>query len=109
LDFTWSQKKNRSGGGGGSCGQQPKPAEEGDDKAVEDHANDDKATTEDKQDKEEAKEKGKKAPLLPVVTVVLKVDMHCDGCAKRIRASVRHYTGTRAHLVPCRTFQLPFL
>jgi copper chaperone CopZ len=34
-----------------------------------------------------------------VVTVVLKVDMHCDGCAKRIRASVRHYTGTRAHLV----------
>jgi hypothetical protein len=72
--------------------QRPKPAEEGDDKA----------TTEDK-------EKGKKAPLLPVVTVVLKVDMHCDGCAKRIRASVRHYTGTRAHLVPCRTFQLPFL
>uniref|UniRef100_A0A453Q2X7 HMA domain-containing protein n=1 Tax=Aegilops tauschii subsp. strangulata TaxID=200361 RepID=A0A453Q2X7_AEGTS len=30
---------------------------------------------------------------LPVVTAVLKVDMHCDGCAHRIRASVRRFPG----------------
>ncbi|KAF0935425.1 hypothetical protein E2562_032680, partial [Oryza meyeriana var. granulata] len=42
---------------------------------------------------EEEEKMKKKAPVLPVVTAVLKVDMHCDGCAKRIRASVRHYPG----------------
>ncbi|TVU27710.1 hypothetical protein EJB05_19207, partial [Eragrostis curvula] len=52
-------------------------------------------------DKDKDKEKAKKAPP-PFVTVVLKIDMHCDGCAKRIRGSVRHYPGT----TPCFSLSL---
>ncbi|GJM87362.1 hypothetical protein PR202_ga03309 [Eleusine coracana subsp. coracana] len=89
------KKKKRSGGGcgGGGGGQQPKPAEE---KAAHEWC--EKTAAEDKHQQEDCdnkgkEEKGKKAAALPVVTAVLKVDMHCHGCAKRIRASVRHYTG----------------
>jgi hypothetical protein len=32
-----------------------------------------------------------------MVTAVLKVDMHCDGCAKRIRGSVHRYTGKQCN------------
>jgi copper chaperone CopZ len=37
------------------------------------------------------------------VTAVLKVDMHCDGCAKRIRGSVRRYPGKQRNAMkaPC--------
>uniref|UniRef100_A0A0D9VMQ8 HMA domain-containing protein n=1 Tax=Leersia perrieri TaxID=77586 RepID=A0A0D9VMQ8_9ORYZ len=49
-------------------------------------------------EKEKAKDEGKgnkekEAAKTKVVTAVLKVDMHCDGCANRIRASIRHYPG----------------
>ncbi|XP_044955337.1 heavy metal-associated isoprenylated plant protein 7-like [Hordeum vulgare subsp. vulgare] len=45
-------------------------------------------------DEKGGKDKDKKAPPpLPVVTAVLKIDMHCDGCAHRIRASVRRFPG----------------
>lgn len=27
------------------------------------------------------------------VTVVLKMDLHCDGCAKKVRRSIRNYEG----------------
>uniref|UniRef100_A0A0E0CT52 HMA domain-containing protein n=1 Tax=Oryza meridionalis TaxID=40149 RepID=A0A0E0CT52_9ORYZ len=101
-----AKKKKRTGGG-----EQPKPASDvAEDKPAEDtspdvqqpHLNattttaatgtDDKdASTKADDPKKDAKEK--KPAALPVVTAVLKVDMHCDGCAKRIRASVRHYPG----------------
>lgn len=102
------QKKKRTGGG-----EQPKPASDvAEDKPAEDtspdvqqpHLNaatttaapgtDDKdASTKADDPKKDAKEKEKKPAALPVVTAVLNVDMHCDGCAKRIRASIRHYPG----------------
>ncbi|XP_062221339.1 heavy metal-associated isoprenylated plant protein 3-like [Phragmites australis] len=87
-----------SGGGGG--GQQQKPAVEVSAAAEEGEEQDVAANTsacddgqaEDK-DKDKDKEKGKEKKVPPVVTAVLKVDMHCDGCAKRIRGSVRRYPG----------------
>ncbi|KAL6911254.1 hypothetical protein ACP4OV_000059 [Aristida adscensionis] len=99
-----AKKKKRTGGGGQqqkppADPEAPAPGEEGDEK--EDAASgeappaDKEADGKDKgkEDKGKGKEeKAKKAPP-PVVTAVLKVDMHCDGCAKRIRASVRHYPG----------------
>lgn len=27
-------------------------------------------------------------------TVVLKLDLHCDGCAKKVTKSIRHFEGT---------------
>ncbi|KAF2947660.1 heavy metal-associated isoprenylated plant protein 3 [Oryza sativa Japonica Group] len=103
-----AKKKKRTGGG-----EQPKPASDvAEDKPAEDtspdvqqpHLNaatttaapgtDDKdASTKADDPKKDAKEKEKKPAALPVVTAVLNVDMHCDGCAKRIRASIRHYPG----------------
>uniref|UniRef100_A0A0E0K6X9 HMA domain-containing protein n=1 Tax=Oryza punctata TaxID=4537 RepID=A0A0E0K6X9_ORYPU len=104
-----AKKKKRSGGGGGGGGeQQQKPASDVAEERQEedkpaDHndaaaASPDVKPTDDKDtstkaDKKDAKEKDKKPPVLPVVTAVLKVDMHCDGCAKRIRSSIRHYPG----------------
>ncbi|KAK3155662.1 hypothetical protein QOZ80_2BG0206040 [Eleusine coracana subsp. coracana] len=94
-----TKKKKRSGCGGGGGGQQPKPAEEcEEEKAAADDESCQKKEEEEDCDNKPVKEtkgkpQGKKAAALPVVTAVLKVDMHCDGCAKRIRASVRHYTG----------------
>lgn len=82
--------------------QQQNPAaaaEEGEDQAANDGDASGAEDTKDKgkeQEKGEGKDKdkeGKKKPPLPVVTAVLKVDMHCDGCAKRIRGSVRRYPG----------------
>ncbi|KAM0863032.1 hypothetical protein ACQ4PT_044864 [Festuca glaucescens] len=113
------KKKKRSGGSGGGQQQQQQQehaAEERDEKACADaEKGDDGSGCEGKDkdkekagdDKDKDKEKGagackdekgkgkeKKAPPpLPVVTAVLKVDMHCDGCAHRIRASVRRYAG----------------
>ncbi|OQU85956.1 hypothetical protein SORBI_3004G346500 [Sorghum bicolor] len=108
-----SQKK-RSGGGGG--GQQNKAAEEGEENApAAPNAGDaspaaegnkdkehDKGKDSDKEKDQQEKGKGKgkdkdkdggtKKPP-PVVTAVLKVDMHCDGCAKRIHGSVHRYPG----------------
>ncbi|KAG8060763.1 hypothetical protein GUJ93_ZPchr0002g23532 [Zizania palustris] len=82
-------KKKRSGGG-----QQQKPAadvatpaEEHEDQGA---ASDDTASGDVQAHK--AVEKERKA-LPPVAIAVLKVDMHCDGCAHRIRASVRRYPG----------------
>lgn len=109
------QKKNRGGGGGGggggSGGQPQKPAEpteEGEEQTVaaDNDSASGEATAEDNKDKgkgqdnkekgkgQDGKDKGKKTPPPPpLVTAVLKVDMHCDGCAKRIRASVHRYAG----------------
>lgn len=110
-----SQKK-RSGGGGG--GQQNKAAEEGEENApAAPNAGDaspaaegnkdkehDKGKDSDKEKDQQEKGKGKgkdkdkdggtKKPP-PVVTAVLKVDMHCDGCAKRIHGSVHRYPGSK--------------
>nr|CAB3448350.1 unnamed protein product [Digitaria exilis] len=104
-----AKKKNRGGGGGGggggSGGQPQKPAEpteEGEEQTVaaDNDSASGEATAEDNKDKgkgqdnkekgkgQDGKDKGKKTPPPPpLVTAVLKVDMHCDGCAKRIRAS----------------------
>lgn len=30
------------------------------------------------------------------VPVVLKLDMHCEGCVKKINRAVRHFEGTRS-------------
>ncbi|CAL5056487.1 unnamed protein product [Urochloa decumbens] len=118
------KKKRGGGGGGGGGGQQQNPAEEGeeqqavaacDDASAEAAAEDskDKENDDKEKDKEkdkgkdqggkdkDGKEKGKKPPpQLPVVTAVLKVDMHCDGCAKRIRASVHRYPGKDRYMKP---------
>ncbi|RLM81024.1 uncharacterized protein C2845_PM12G31050 [Panicum miliaceum] len=127
-----AKKKKRSGGGGGGGegggggggGQQQKPAaeasgtaEEGEEQAVaaNNDASDEAAAEDNKnkdhnkdkgkdQENKDSKDKGKKPPPpLPVVTAVLKVDMHCDGCAKRIRGSVHRYPG-KAEAAP---FPLP--
>jgi hypothetical protein len=37
-------------------------------------------------------EEAKKSDGGPI-TVVLKLDIHCDGCAKKIRKIVRHFEG----------------
>ncbi|KAL5207499.1 hypothetical protein ABZP36_031934 [Zizania latifolia] len=78
-------KKKRSGGGGG---QQQKPAADVATPAEEHEeqgaASDDTASGDVQAHK--AVEKERKA-LPPVATAVLKVDMHCHGCAHRIRAS----------------------
>lgn len=35
------------------------------------------------------------------ITVVLKVDMHCDGCAMKVKKSVRGYEGDRSIAYNC--------
>ncbi|KQK01380.1 heavy metal-associated isoprenylated plant protein 3 [Brachypodium distachyon] len=104
------KKKKSGGGGGGGGGQQQEqkaaaPAEERDDKAdaggdgqakaAAPDAEEEKDRDKDKGagDKGPEKKDGKEKKPLPVVTAVLKVDMHCDGCARRIRASVRRFPG----------------
>lgn len=37
----------------------------------------------------------KKADASPI-TVVLKMDLHCEGCAKKVQSSVKHFEGTRS-------------
>ncbi|CAM0943082.1 unnamed protein product [Alopecurus aequalis] len=94
------KKKKR---GGGQPQQEEKPcadaADQGEDagsgcdgKDKETGAAADHNTKGEEKEKGGKDEKEKKAPL-PVVTAVLKVDMHCDGCAARIRASVRRFPG----------------
>ncbi|XP_048536893.1 heavy metal-associated isoprenylated plant protein 3-like [Triticum urartu] len=86
---------------GSGCEGQPKdkPADDKDKDKGGGGCKDDKADKDkDKgcggKDDKGGKDKEKKAPPpLPVVTAVLKVDMHCDGCAHRIRASVRRFPG----------------
>ncbi|XP_044417108.1 heavy metal-associated isoprenylated plant protein 3 [Triticum aestivum] len=108
------------GGGGGGVQQEEKPeadAGSGCEGQAKEKPADDKdkdkekgggGCKDDKADKDKDKDKGcgggkddkggkdkakKPPPPLPVVTAVLKVDMHCDGCAHRIRASVRRFPG----------------
>ncbi|XP_066328847.1 heavy metal-associated isoprenylated plant protein 3-like [Miscanthus floridulus] len=98
------------GGGNGGGGQQQKPADDGEEQAPAAPNAGDASPAEGNKDKEHEKGKdsdkekdqqekgakgkdkdGKKQP--PMVTAVLKVDMHCDGCAKRIHGSVHRYPG----------------
>ncbi|KAI3852681.1 hypothetical protein MKX03_014003 [Papaver bracteatum] len=51
----------------------------------------DKAVAETK--KEEKKSDGGAKKDDGIVTVVLKIDMHCEGCAKKVKKSVRHFEG----------------
>lgn len=46
------------------------------------------------QQKEGAKNEGEKKDD-GNVAVVLKMDMHCEGCAKKVRRAVRSFDGTR--------------
>uniref|UniRef100_A0A0E0IPH1 HMA domain-containing protein n=1 Tax=Oryza nivara TaxID=4536 RepID=A0A0E0IPH1_ORYNI len=101
-------KKKRSGSGeqhkpasdvAEECQEEDKPAEDNDAAASPDvkppaatpGTNDKDTST--KADKKDAKEKDKKPSGFPIVMAVLKVDMHCNGSAKRIRSSIRHYHG----------------
>ncbi|XP_026415396.1 heavy metal-associated isoprenylated plant protein 3-like [Papaver somniferum] len=43
--------------------------------------------------KEEKKSDGGAKKDDGIVTVVLKIDMHCEGCAKKVKKSVRHFEG----------------
>ncbi|XP_044505777.1 uncharacterized protein LOC123225723 [Mangifera indica] len=36
-----------------------------------------------------------------VVTVVLKMELHCEGCAKKVRRAVRHYEGVQSVKTGC--------
>lgn len=40
---------------------------------------------------------GKKAE--PSMTVVLKLDLHCEGCSKKVRRSVSHLEGSISDLI----------
>ena len=104
------------GGGNGGGGQQQKPADDGEEQAPAAPNADDASPAEGNKDKEHEKGKdgdkekdqqekgakgkdkdGKKPP--PMVTAVLKVDMHCDGCAKRIHGSVHRYPGKKRNAI----------
>ncbi|GMI79989.1 HEAVY METAL ASSOCIATED PROTEIN 20 [Hibiscus trionum] len=45
--------------------------------------------------REEAKPEAEKKPAADagMVTAVYKIDMHCEGCAKKIKRSIKHYEG----------------
>lgn len=53
------------------------------------------------QQKEAAKNDGEKKPAADaggkkddgVVTVVLKMELHCEGCAKKVKRAMKHYEG----------------
>lgn len=47
------------------------------------------------QQKEGAKNEGEKNDEGGNVAVVLKMDIHCNGCAKKVRRAVRNFDGTR--------------
>ncbi|KAK2974722.1 hypothetical protein RJ640_007149 [Escallonia rubra] len=44
-------------------------------------------------EKDDTKKEGEKKPDAGPATVVLKLDLHCDGCAKKVKRSVRHFDG----------------
>ncbi|KAK3001146.1 hypothetical protein RJ639_021071 [Escallonia herrerae] len=44
-------------------------------------------------EKDDAKKEGEKKPDAGPATVVLKLDLHCEGCAKKVKRSIRHFDG----------------
>lgn len=45
------------------------------------------------QKNEKKKKEGEKKADGPPVTVVLKLDLHCEGCANKVKRSIRHFQG----------------
>ncbi|KAK9733374.1 hypothetical protein RND81_04G063600 [Saponaria officinalis] len=57
-----------------------------------------------KQEKEKKNDEGeKKNDDGGVITVVLKLDMHCEGCAKKVRKSIRNFPGVESLKTDCAT------
>ncbi|KAK3022071.1 hypothetical protein RJ639_047339 [Escallonia herrerae] len=44
-------------------------------------------------EKDDTKKEGEKKPDAGPATVVLKLDLHCEGCAKKVKRSIRHFDG----------------
>lgn len=60
------------------------------------------------QQKEGAKNEGEKKDD-GNVAVVLKMDMHCDGCAKKVRRAVQKLDGTRSGIKTQKSFPHPIV
>lgn len=41
---------------------------------------------------------GAKKDVVATTAIVLKLDLHCEGCAKKVKRSIRHYDGKRNRL-----------
>ncbi|KAF5732231.1 putative metal ion binding protein [Tripterygium wilfordii] len=87
--------------------EEKKPAEEKKEKKTEEKA--EKPAEEKKEEKkaEESKdEKSPPPPPPPPQPIVLKVYMHCEGCARKVRRSLKGFEGVEDVTTDCKTYKV---
>ncbi|KAG9130778.1 hypothetical protein Leryth_012700 [Lithospermum erythrorhizon] len=94
-------------------GEEPKKAEEH--KKVEVEVKKDEASKAEPEKQTDAKKEEKKAddsakeaaaPPPPPQEIVLKIYMHCEGCAKKVRKSLRGFEGVENVLTDCKSHKV---